>query len=165
MSQVFCAVQRQEISLSSQWPCLTVQVRNLFCAIALGLGFASAANAAELAIEVVGVRSDAGVIRVALCADEECYKNNGPFVANAQMPADQAGARTVIDNLSPGEYAAVFYHDEDNDAEFDKGWFVPKEGFGFSNDIEPVFGRPPFYAVKFFIPQDGTAITMRVQYF
>lgn len=133
-------------------------------ALALSASLATASAAAPLTIEINGARSDEGLIRVAICDTEECYRERGPFVAQISAPADRAGTRFESVDLPPGRYAAYFFHDEDNDNEFDKTFFLPAEGYGFSNDIEPVFGRPPFWAVAFDLAEEGRDLTMTVQY-
>lgn len=135
-----------------------------FTAVALSTFLATASVAAPLTIEIKGARSDKGLIRVAICDTETCYAKRGPFAAQIAAPADPGGTRFAPVDLPPGQYAAYFFHDEDGDNEFDKTLFFPAEGFGFSNDIEPVFGRPPFWAVAFEHGEEGGALSMTVQY-
>lgn len=51
----------------------------------------------------------------------------------------------TIENLSSGEYAFKYFHDENNNNELDCNWMkIPKEGYGFSNNARGNFGPPPF---------------------
>ncbi|MEG8025126.1 DUF2141 domain-containing protein [Sphingomonas aurantiaca] len=42
--------------------------------------------------------------------------------------------------------------------------FVPKEGFGFSNDAPTSVGLPSFDAVRTALPASGTVIRMKMRY-
>ena len=142
------------------------------CTILSGLALcASVPAAAEAAVEtgvltvvVSGARSADGVIRIAVCPDDACYQNNGPFVAKADAPAATTPVAFTLSDLPSGDYAIVLHHDEDADGEFDRFLMLPREGYGFSNDIEPGFGRPPFYAVAVTLTAAGLTAPITVQY-
>ena len=128
--------------------------------------FAGAQDAETGALTVIvdGARSPEGDFRIAVCADDPCYQNNGPFVVKADKPAALAPVTFILPNLPLGDYAVVMHHDEDGDRRFDKFLMVPLEGFGFSNDAKPVFGRPPFSAVAVTLTADGAIAPITVQY-
>jgi uncharacterized protein (DUF2141 family) len=53
-------------------------------------------------------------------------------------------------DLAPGEYAAVVFHDENGDREFNMNAFgMPMEGYGFSNDAAALFAPPDFKSAAF----------------
>lgn len=131
---------------------------------ALALFAPAAAAAADLTVAVSGARSDSGVIRLALCADQRCYEDSGPFIQEAVAPARKAGTAAVFSGLAPGVYALMFYHDENENGSFDKLWIFPNEGFGFSNDARPGFSRPDYEDVRFTLGDADARITVSVQY-
>ena len=50
----------------------------------------------------------------------------------------------VLDDVKPGKYSITYYHDENNNNEFDTNFIgMPKEGYGFSNNASGKFGPPP----------------------
>lgn len=142
--------------------------RNIAAAVFLAAGAAAAQGAGDatgaLTVVVDGARSAEGVIRIAVCADEDCYQNNGPFVAKANKPASENAVKFEISDLPIGRYAVVLHHDEDADGTFDKFLFAPLEGYGFSNNAKPKLGRPPFYVVAFDLTEAGAVAPITVQY-
>ena len=46
--------------------------------------------------------------------------------------------------LPPGGYPIAIYHDANGDHDFNRTLFVPREGYGVSNDVPVSFGRPSF---------------------
>lgn len=138
---------------------------------AAGLVFALPASAADLTVEVQGLRSNGGVVHFGL------YDKPGAF------PDDEgriAGARTgikarikdgikgwravaVFKGLKPGRYALAVYHDENANGEFDQFIFgLPIEDYGFSNGATVFFGPPSFEAAAVTVPAKGLRITIRV---
>ena len=57
--------------------------------------------------------------------------------------------------LKPGYYAIAQYHDENSDHNFNRTLFMPKEGFGFSNDAPTSIGLPSFDAARTALPASG----------
>jgi len=66
--------------------------------------------------------------------------------------------------LKPGYYAIAQYHDENSDHDFNRTLFVPKEGFGFSNDAPTSIGLPSFASVRTALPPLGTTVRMKMRY-
>ncbi len=59
-----------------------------------------------------------------------------------------------IENILPGEYALLVYHDENNNERIDKNFIgIPKEPLGFSNRYQPK--GPPSYSRAVFVLEDG----------
>jgi len=51
----------------------------------------------------------------------------------------------VIENLKPGKYGFNYIHDENKNRKLDtKMVIIPKEGYGYSNNVEAKFGPPAF---------------------
>jgi uncharacterized protein (DUF2141 family) len=62
-----------------------------------------------------------------------------------------------IMNLKPGKYAFKYFHDENNNKKLDTNLIgIPKEGYGFSNDVKGTFGPPVFEDTIFEINKDTT---------
>jgi uncharacterized protein (DUF2141 family) len=66
--------------------------------------------------------------------------------------------------LKPGYYAIAQYHDENSDHDFNRTLFMPKEGFGFSNDAPTSIGLPSFESVRIALPAGGTTVRMKMRY-
>ena len=108
---------------------------------------AAPAAAADLVIEVNGVRSDAGRIYVAVHAPREGERfpyADGMF-AGVQQQAHEGAMRFVLRDLPAGRYAVNAFHDENGNGDLDVNVLgIPKEGYGFANDPPSSFGPPEF---------------------
>ena len=103
--------------------------------------------AAELVIEVRGVRSDAGRVYIAVHAPregEEFPYADGLF-AGVQQRAHAGAMRFVLRDLPAGRYAVNAFHDENGNGDLDANVLgIPTEGYGFANDPAATFGPPKF---------------------
>ena len=117
-----------------------------------------AAQAGELKLELEGKGMAGNSIRVAV------YSANAP----EQFPSDDkfyrgivseaAGDRltVLIPDLPSGKYAVGVYVDNNRNGRQDKNFFgVPKEKYGFSNDVRGIFGPPDFAAAAFDIGENA----------
>jgi uncharacterized protein (DUF2141 family) len=144
------------------------------CGFAKLCGFALAAaamilsapgGAAELKVEVTGLRNGDGVVRLALYDRAELFPEQGKGLVRIALPARADGVAAVFTDLAPGHYALALFHDEDGDDEFDRGFLgVPREGYGFSNDARPFFGPPSFEAAAVAVDEEGASISVRMVY-
>jgi uncharacterized protein (DUF2141 family) len=62
-----------------------------------------------------------------------------------------------------GTYAIALLHDENSNRKLDKALFMPKEGFGFSNNPVVVTGPPKFDSAAFKVSGD-TRVAIRMKY-
>ncbi len=135
------------------------------CALILAVALAYPASAADLAVEVQGVRSDQGNIRVGLFTDPETFATDQGKIAEIVIVPQGGTARGAFADIAPGVYALAAYHDENANRTFDKGLFGwPLEGYGFSNDAPVFFGAPPFARAAFSVPEGGAAVVFRMVY-
>lgn len=126
--------------------------KSLAAAAAVALGglagsVAAPTAAADLTIEVRGVRSDEGRIYVAVHAPRE--GENFPYaegmVAAIHQQARTGDLRFVLRDLPAGRYAVNAFHDENGNGDLDANVLgIPKEGYGFANDPSTSFGPPEF---------------------
>ena len=108
---------------------------------------AAPAVAGELAIEVRGVRSDAGRVYVAVHAPREGEKfpYADGMLAGVYQQAHEGAMRFVLRDLPAGRYAVQAFHDENGNGDLDSNVLgIPKEGYGFANDPPTTFGPPKF---------------------
>ena len=127
--------------------------------VLVGLGLAGGvARADTVRVEVAGLRSDRGVVRAAVCAEDEFTAATCAHAASAR--AD--GTAVVVEDVPPGTWAVQVFHDEDGDGELDRRGFRPSEGMGFSRDARMRFGPPRFRDAAFALDGDATVrLTMR----
>jgi uncharacterized protein (DUF2141 family) len=119
-----------------------------------------AAPVGSLEIDVAGMRSARGLIRICLTADPRNFPGcvDDKHAVTRSVPASQHVIR--FDDLPPGNYAAALIHDENSNAKLDTLLGIPREGFGFSRNPPIGFGPPRFAAAEFAL--GGVAETQQV---
>ena len=61
----------------------------------------------------------------------------------------------TFENISDGTYAISLFHDENSNNELDTNFLgMPKEGYGFSNNIRPALRGATFEESKFKVDRD-----------
>lgn len=133
--------------------------------IAIALAAAiSPVDAADLSVTVVGVRSAAGSVRVALYDRAEGFRKEAHARQLVGLPARAGSVTTTFPNLAAGRYAVIAYHDEDANGRLNLRFgMIPTEGYGLSNDPR-VMGPPAFADAAFDLPAEGAAITLTLEY-
>jgi uncharacterized protein (DUF2141 family) len=112
----------------------------------------------SLTIEINGLQNNDGRVLLEFSNEKE-----EKIMGFSQKIADSKCA-VVIKNLTPGKYAFKYFHDENNNDKIDVNWLgIPKEGYGFSNNVKGNFGPPSFEKMIFVIKGD-TALTCTPKY-
>jgi uncharacterized protein (DUF2141 family) len=115
---------------------------------------------ARLRVEVLGVRSRAGRIVLAVYDNADAFPHREQALASVAVAP--SGNPTVVEvpGLPEGRYAVVAYHDADGDGSLDTNIVgYPSEPFGFSNDAKlEMFGPPDFDACAFDVKAPLAAI-------
>jgi uncharacterized protein (DUF2141 family) len=163
--------------------------RFICCALALctSIGLAPA-HAADLEVEVSGIKMRKGEIRAALfdnardfAADVEIRAtitpsgevSAGVFTREEDLPhpplqlvavpANAATIRLRFTELEPGEYAVALFHDRNSDGKLDA--VVDRrtlEPWGVSNDPQPENRPVTFDEAKFMLPAEGKTISIQL---
>jgi uncharacterized protein (DUF2141 family) len=128
----------------------------------LGMRFAAFPDGASGTLKVVitGFKSDKGKAMVALCDSKANY--DGPQSLRS-VKADVMNGRVELsfDSLAFGEYAVKVYHDENDNGKLDTKIFgIPKESYGFSNNVKNKLGPTKYEAAKFTFAEDGQEIAI-----
>ena len=125
------------------------------------------APAADLTVEVRGIRSGDGRLYVAVHAPESkaTFPAGIGSVAALQQRAQVGALRFVLRDLPPGRYAVNAFHDENDNGELDTNLIgIPSEGFGFANDPDATFGPPDFEAAAVNIGDTSEVAVMTLHY-
>ena len=122
------------------------------------------AGAARLGVAATNLRNAKGEVAFTVYAnDRKRFLAKGGKLARIRVPA--AAPTTVACFWLPaGQYAIAIYHDENGDRDFNRTLWIPKEGFGFSNDAPTTLGLPSLDKVRFALPGGGTTMRMRMRY-
>lgn len=104
----------------------------------------------ELTINISNVKSLNGEIVIGIFNTENNFLKNGAAVKNYTIAVDGATETIVIKDLPKGDYAISLYHDENSDGKCNRNFIgIPKEGYGFSNNIKPKLSAPSYKDCKF----------------
>jgi uncharacterized protein (DUF2141 family) len=89
-------------------------------------------------------------------------KDKGRLVG-VTMRARTGSQSIVFTQLSPGRYAIIVFHDENDNGLLDENLLgMPTELYGFSNDAAGVFSAPSFDAAAVMLG-DGKSISINLQ--
>lgn len=127
--------------------------------------FCQAALTKTLTVKVNHIRSDKGSVIYSLFNSHEGYPSKGELSLKSGNAAIKDGQAIIsFNDLPPGDYAVVLFHDEDSNSKLDTNFLgIPKEGYGFSNDARVTFGPPSYEKVKFTVSNDGE-ISIKMRY-
>ncbi|MEY4150666.1 MAG: hypothetical protein RL555_1270 [Bacteroidota bacterium] len=120
----------------------------------------------DLRIYFQGLRNNRGVVLLSIFSTATGYPAdvNKAFL-KYRIIVKQLQLPFIIKNLKPGNYAIALLHDEDENGKMLTSMFgLPKEGYGFSNNVMGLTGPPSFHKASFSVPSNGTTITIKVKY-
>src|SRR5690606_25531257 len=105
--------------------------------------FAYAQCQTKLQVTVTNIKGDKGDIIVGIFDSDETFLKKPLDGRLAKANGDSI--TVVFENLKPGKYAISVLHDANKNKDLDKNKLgIPKEGFGFSNNVLGAMGPPSF---------------------
>ncbi len=139
--------------------CLPLPLPILFVlAAALAWSIAPTVRAADLRIEVSGLRSTDGQLLIAVCPRAAFTTSACPYSARGTA----ADGRVTVRGVPPGIYAVQGIHDENGDGMLNQRGLTPAEGIAFSRDAPIRRGPPRFDDAAVDVRASGTIyLTMR----
>jgi uncharacterized protein (DUF2141 family) len=126
----------------------------------------SASPTNPLDIEVIGLRNDSGEVGCSIFNDAQAFpRDDSKVLRHVWTPIHAGKAVCEFTGLAPGDYAAVVFHDENGDHEFNMNAFgMPMEGYGFSNDAAALFAPPDFKSAAFNYNGQHLYIVVNIRY-
>lgn len=118
------------------------------------------AAAAELVVEVTGLRNAEGTVHAAVCSEAEFLRP-----ACSRFGSAPAAAPTIVIDVPPGTWAIQVVHDENDNRMLDRPGFLPAEGLGFSRDAPMRMGPPRWSDAAFALGEEGARATVTMRYF
>ena len=120
-----------------------------------------------ITITITNLRSNKGHVLVSVFKDENGYPSDARKAIRKEKIAirDRKGSLHLA-SIPSGNYAVAILHDENDDLKMNTNWLgIPKEGYGFSNNVMGTFGPPSFARASFrYIAPKHTAIEIRTRY-
>lgn len=118
----------------------------------------------SLDVVLAGVQHDRGQLRVGLYVEAKAFRKEAQAL-RVKTAAARAGELVLrFDELAPGRYAIMAYHDEDGNGELNRRFgMFPTEGYGLSNNPKPV-GPPAFEDSAFDVPAPDDRVRIELHY-
>ncbi|MGO9771532.1 MAG: DUF2141 domain-containing protein [Roseiarcus sp.] len=125
---------------------------------------AAASDKARLVVNAQGFEDSRGQAVAKLFQPVDNVLGRGHWEISAKI--SQGAAKFVFDNLEPGPYAVVVFHDQNANGVIDHNAIgFPAEPLGFSNgfSLGLTSGLPSFERLKFQISGPETSISVHVK--
>jgi uncharacterized protein (DUF2141 family) len=153
-------------------PCLAI-LAAAWCGLCLASGTSAAS---ELRLVIEGIESSHGTIVAGLYDSARKYDQavsdssrvlvNDPkrIVGISLRPTGEVHT-LVFPDLTPGEYAVIVFHDENDNGKFDKNALgIPLEGYAISNNARGVLSAPTFQEASVHVDDQAKTIRIALQY-
>ncbi len=169
---------------------LLLAVRLLALVFPVFAGASAGVQAADLEIEVTGIKARTGTIHAALFANADDFsvdlafhamitKEGGvavgvftkeghmprPPAERASAPASSATVRLRMSEVPPGAYALALYQDVNDDGKLDTNFDGhPLEPWGMSNNPHFAGRRLTWDDAQFVLPAEGARLVIELQF-
>ncbi|MGF1556981.1 DUF2141 domain-containing protein [Paucihalobacter sp.] len=116
-------------------------------------------NKLTITVTVENAKNDNGKILIDLHTQETFLKGKG--IESLESKVENGKATFTFKNVTPGEYALLVLHDENENYTMDfETNGMPKESYGTSNNPMS-FGPPQFNEAKFSVADESLNLTIR----
>lgn len=120
----------------------------------VGIGFLvnfSPLPAQTLRVEISGIRSEAGEVRVSFFTHSAAFDQETPAFEKVVSKKGMREGQIVvtIEDLPPGSYGIAVLNDQNANGKMDYRWLKPAEGYGFSGLTTRKLRRPRFEEFRF----------------
>ena len=97
------------------------------------------------------------------------YENQYPWTPQWHFEVDKSKVKDgmltyTVQNLPKGKYAISILDDENANSDLDRFLGIPSEGFGFSNNIRPLFSLPDYDELTFDLTTTQKTVNLTLQY-
>ena len=141
-------------------------MKKIILCILIASTFSIFISAQTLTIKISGIRNSKGDIRLAFFKTEKSFRNENPaFEKVIKKPSLKDGCITVkYSDIKSGTYGIALLDDENRNGEMDYRFFVPTEGFGFSNYFHRGMKKPRLNYFSFNFGKYDKTISIKVKY-
>lgn len=125
--------------------------------IILGITFAiSSILASTVDVEVRNIANKNGKIVIGLYnKDDNTFADVSKFYKSVTLDVYGTKVAYKFKDIPNGAYAIAVFHDENGNGKLDKNFLgIPKEGYGFSNNIRPKLRGATFKESRFVLNGD-----------
>lgn len=124
--------------------------------------FLSADNYSTLTIQVQGIKDIKGKIQIGIYNDAAKFPKVGGEYRTEYMEVNANEVTYQAKNLRNGKYAIALFHDINSDGVCNLNFLgIPKEPYGFSKNIRPIWSAPTFSKTEILVHSD-TQISIKL---
>ncbi len=121
-------------------------------------------SAQALNISITGQNSNKGSIALVVFSSADGFPKKSENAVFRSFVKVQDFPLSV--KLKNGTYAISIFHDENNNKKLDTNFIgIPKEAFGFSNDVIGLMGPPTFEEAQFKVLNNNSSVTIKLKTF
>lgn len=127
------------------------------------LAFAELSSCPGIHVKILSIRNNTGTVGCALFDSPVGFPEEALLSAKKVMvlKVRETPARCDFEDIAPGTYALAVIHDENMNGKLDTNMLgIPKEGYGFSNDVKALLRAPSFSSASF--RYDGGILEMTI---
>ncbi|MBN1278450.1 MAG: DUF2141 domain-containing protein [Chlorobium sp.] len=119
-----------------------------------------------IVVNIRNINKPEGMLGVALYSSKQGFPDKTNRAIATQVKKISGTSQDVrFDNIPYGAYAVSVLHDENGNGKMDKkAIFIPKEGFGVSNNPKIKRGPPSFSEAIFTLDRQRTELTVNMIY-
>lgn len=112
--------------------------------------FTSPPDTGTLKLTIENIQSEEGNIMVALYKSKDNFLKEEKVYKSAVLPAQTPRVHFIFEEIPVDEYAIAVFHDKNGDGKMNfKLFVIPKEPYGFSNNLKPRLKKPAFDDARF----------------
>ncbi len=135
----------------------------MFCLVLLTIQ--QPTNNPHLTIKVSNIEKIKGEIKIGVFNTGTNFLKEGHAIKNYSIKVENSTAVLTIKDLPKGEYAITMYHDQNSDNVCNRNFIgIPKEPYGFSNNIKPSMSAPKYEDCKFDLTENKTLHIKLINY-
>ncbi len=110
----------------------------------------SSLMANSIDVEITNILNKNGDVKIGLYNKAKDFSKVDKVYKNIAIKIGSKTVKYKFINIPNGTYAIAIFHDENQNGKIDKNFLgIPKEGYGFSNNIRPAFRSANFEESKF----------------
>ena len=119
---------------------------------------------ATLTLKITNILDYTGEMQIAIYDKKENFPKKGLEFKNVILQVQDSILEYTFKDLPKGEYAIAVFHDKNSDGKCNRNLLgIPKEGYGFSNNIKPKLSVPSFKKTKFSLENSKTITINLIQ--
>jgi uncharacterized protein (DUF2141 family) len=119
-----------------------------------------------LKVSITGLRNNKGFVIMGFYNNDKAFEDETPLFTKIESKASTINHVLTLNytGIKPGTYGIVLLDDENNNNKMDFGWFLPEEGYGFSNYWHTSLTKPKVAKFSFTITNENKSVEIKVKY-